>query len=524
MAQVGLPQRHRIKHKRAWSSLTRNLDFLDLADLRFIEIPIIGLLLFLAFDWRLCKYMWKGIWLDEAYAIMSASLSTFHDMILYKNLNAQNPALYEIICYLTRKWHGWHVEKIRLISIFVSAFAVYYVYRIARDWYGILAGIFASVIYIYQNYSINFAHEIRNYSLLGMFSISSLWFFSKWIADIKDKRFFALSLIHTLGAAYTHNFGLWIFLSEFIFLSFESLMNRDKLREYSMYILLFLIAYFPQGVIAISVFISGIENPYALKSNFYTFMYFIRYFMNGFLNQDFKMDKVSDNLISVIILIGLPVSMIISYFKGRQSRIFALIFFFSLLPMALHFIMARGKGALMDRYLMPFSIPMLLLVVAMLMSYHSMIRFFLSGLFLWYYLSNATPYSMLIADTHNLVGCIKEQNPSSKYASIIAPDWISPPILYYYRPEIFFDLSASPYDRFLGMKLSGMRSNVWLTNAYDLEREAPCWFRNVDTAIVITSNPEFLNSFSTDFHVENTMCQGLGMYVSKIYRRQLPKR
>jgi len=156
------------------ANLLKNLDLLDIRNLRPVEIPILVSLLLLAFYWRLCGYMWRAIWLDEAYTLMIASMHHPHHTILFSNLYNTTPGLYELIVYLVGKWVGYKVEYIRLISVFFSSLSTYFVYRALRDWYGTFAGLIGSILFIYQNYSVSFAHEIRNYALLGCFV---LWLF-----------------------------------------------------------------------------------------------------------------------------------------------------------------------------------------------------------------------------------------------------------------------------------------------------------------------------------------------------------
>lgn len=347
----------------------------------------------------------------------------------------------------------------------------------------------------------------------------ALWSFGRWLKDNEDRRFMILSLLSAWGAAFSHPFGLWVIIMQSLFVltvpSVRSLIGK----KYLYYLIIWSIGYMKQALITASIFTSGLENPYGAKSNIYTFLYFIKIFLNGNQFHDFTINSIKDNYISALFLALLPLALIRAYFLNLNFHIVLLNFYMSVLMLLSHFIFSSHRSSLMDRYLMPASIPILVLVVTCLMCYPFVPRLILGAGFLYHYLSNATPQPAFTGGVDELIACVNEVNPDKRFPLFIQPSWEAPQILYYYNPEVFFDLSPPSLDRITDMMLSGIRSRIWIMNYYDPEYVPP-WLNQVDTFVVATSNKNFLRSLEVDFHVEEPKCEGSCVYVTRIYRRR----
>ncbi len=78
-------------------NVLRRVDIFDFQELRALDWFLIAVLVGLALDWRLCYYLWGGIWLDEAVSILTSIMSSLNDVISYQNLGSHKPALFEVL-------------------------------------------------------------------------------------------------------------------------------------------------------------------------------------------------------------------------------------------------------------------------------------------------------------------------------------------------------------------------------------------------------------------------------------------
>jgi len=473
------------------------IDFLDLHALNWLDIFIFATLSGLALQWRLCQYLWKGIWLDESFTLLTALMDDPLLTICYRNMD-KNPALYEFLLHFLVRNISYELDIARLPSVIFSTLTVYFMYRIFRDFEGRAAGIAAALLYAYQNYSVTYSHEVRAYALLGLFTSMAIWGFLRWIESPHERRFLVATLIGTLGAAYTHNFGLWVFIMQILFgLVIPSV--RENLRpHYWLYMGLFLLAYAPQGALSSVVFLSGKES-WAPRPGWSDWSYMITYFLNGtpywiYYGKDQAKDWLTLSVMGLTLLALLRTYMLN---KGFERLVFLI--FSGLGMMLMYFLLSQVRSCWLDRYLMPASVGFLAMVVAVVFSYPVLFRLgLLAGLGL-IFTEGSHPYSYPNLGIDRLVTRIQELNPHRRYAMFIHPDYMLLPVLYHYDMRLFRESARNTLEPVQKMKLLSEEVGIWATDDYDGRR--PCWFESADTVLVIARGQDspFVKALEKDF-------------------------
>jgi hypothetical protein len=88
-------------------NVLRKIDLFHFQELRALDWFLLAVLVGLALEWRLCYYLWKGIWLDEGFSILISMMPSLNDVISYQNLSSYKPALFEVLVHFIEKCFGW---------------------------------------------------------------------------------------------------------------------------------------------------------------------------------------------------------------------------------------------------------------------------------------------------------------------------------------------------------------------------------------------------------------------------------
>ncbi|HLN52902.1 MAG TPA: glycosyltransferase family 39 protein [Lentimicrobium sp.] len=208
---------------------------------------------------------------DEPFSVYIAQMDVTSIIRLLSEGN--NPPLYEILLHFWIKIFGISEFSVRFPSLLFSCITVYFIYKIGIKFLNKRIALYSGIIFIFSNYHILLAHESRAYSLLGMLTAISMYFFIGIINDYTNNssssddtkrfgnsitmRFVLLSLVNTV-IVYSHYFGFFVLIVQFLYLTFNFNFLIKLWKQVLLYSGIVIILYSP--------FISVVVNRFILSS------------------------------------------------------------------------------------------------------------------------------------------------------------------------------------------------------------------------------------------------------------------
>jgi mannosyltransferase len=216
----------------------------------------------------------KGIFLssnslagDEPFSVYHAQMDIMS--IIHILSEGNNPPLYEIFLHFWIDAFGISELAVRMPSLIFSCLTLLFIYKIGIRYLNDRIAIYSSLLFIFSNYHILFSHESRVYSLLGLLTVMSMYYFM-WILNYCSndsirvetstyklrKNIGAITILNSL-IIYSHYFGFFVLLVQFIFF----ISNRKRIAEYWKHFLICIsiiaIVYLPNIHIILSRFLES---------------------------------------------------------------------------------------------------------------------------------------------------------------------------------------------------------------------------------------------------------------------------
>lgn len=400
----------------------------------------------------LANLLVKGIFLssnslggDEPFSVYHAQMNIASIIRLLSEGN--NPPLYEVLLHFWVKLFGITELSVRFPSLIFSTLTVIYLYKFGISFLNKRIAIYASLIFIFSNYQILFAHEARVYALLGMLSIISAYYFMhilKYIVkEMKENsgavlavrnKLIILLVIDTL-IIYSHYFGFLILITQFLFVVFSSPIRSRYWKQLLLSIGIIGVLYAPNILVLINRFIASssagtwVNPPNGLESIY------------NMLRQFSNAPVVTVFVIAVLFLSFVKyIRNIKKEEKNSYSRfiIFWFLFIFFFMFGSSYFV-----PMFLDRYLMPAAI-VFSLVVGIALDYliqrpiyNYIIPFIISVLFIVTVKPNITN-KRNVKETVAKVKELKDPNT----LVLICPAHFSLTFSYYYNIDYFKDYNT----------------------------------------------------------------------------------
>lgn len=401
----------------------------------------------------LINFLIKGIFLssnslggDEPFSVYHAQMDIASIIRLLAEGN--NPPLYELLLNLWIKLFGISEFSVRVPSLIFSSMTVLFIYKLGTKFLNKRIALYASIIFIFSNYHILFAHEARVYSLLGLLSVISMYYFMSIIQyctiDTKVENYLKSSvrnnliiliIIDTL-IIYSHYFGFFILLTQFIFIAF----NKKIISKYWKQILICSsiigLLYLPNIFVVLNRFIDSSTNGTWINPP------------NG-IDSIYNMLRKFSNapVVAVFVILILVSSFVKSIInkKTEQKNIYnRLVVFWFVFVFFFMFGISYLVPMFLDRYLMPGAIAFSL-VIAISIDYIIKIqkyRYIIPIVICLLFAVTVKPNITNKRNVEETVDKIKEIKDSNTLV-LICPSHFILNFAYYYNIEIFKDYNTN---------------------------------------------------------------------------------
>ncbi|MGQ9904733.1 MAG: glycosyltransferase family 39 protein [Anaerolineae bacterium] len=166
-----------------------------------------------AFAVRTLSLTQQSLWLDEVYSIWFVN-RPFDEAWRVGIFPDQNPhaPLYYLVLWSWLQGAGASDFAVRYLSVLFGVASVAVVWRAAREWLGVRAGLIAALLIVCSPFAIYFAQEARMYALyLLLAALSFLCMIRALKPDRNPFRYWLGMAAASVALAYSHFFGVfWI--------------------------------------------------------------------------------------------------------------------------------------------------------------------------------------------------------------------------------------------------------------------------------------------------------------------------
>lgn len=194
---------------------------------------------------------------DEPFSVYHAQMSA--GSIIQQLTQGNNPPLYELILHFWSSIAGISETAVRLPSLFFSGVTMGFVFAFADRFFNRRVALFSSFIFILSNYHLQFAQEARGYALMGMLTMVSMYYFLRLIQLLptiktenkgKTWRIIAYYVLASTSLIYTHYFGFFVLLVQFLFIAGQPTFVRRHWKTILVIVFSILLLYLPLFMVA----------------------------------------------------------------------------------------------------------------------------------------------------------------------------------------------------------------------------------------------------------------------------------
>lgn len=292
---------------------------------------------------------------DEAFSTMVA-LFPIKDIISVLT-QGDNPPLWEILLHYWMNIFGISTIAMRVLPFIFNILTIIPIYLIGakKHW---SVGLFAALFFTFGNFALFLSHEIRVYSLIGLLSAWSLYFFVGLLDESKHRIHYIIGLtVVNLLLMYGHYLAIWVVVMQVLSYLLVPRIRNAGGKAYLYHLLILVVLYIPMYSVLWHRFLdSGLHGTWIPKAESITDLQNLPY---GFLNQNNRLWTF------VRLMYGCYVLYIIINIKRATYRfgIFELLSCMWMIPLLISFILSLKVGFLLDRYFY-FVIPPLYLSLA----------------------------------------------------------------------------------------------------------------------------------------------------------------
>jgi len=377
--------------------------------------------------------IFKGLFLasnsiagDEPFSIFHAQMdvSTIIEVISKGN----NPPLYELILHFWIKLFGVSELSTRLPSLIFSSITAGFIYKIGRNHFDKFVGIIASLLFILSNYQVLLAHESRVYTLVGMLTAISMFYFIEFITKSKNRNISLIVLIASnIFLIYSHYLSFFVLVVQLMFLLSKSDLRAKFKREILTAAGVIFIFYLPNLNVLIWRFQDSSSNGTWIKTpnGIEDLYYMIWKFTNAPITA----------IVGIAIIFAATIKFLLTKIKtvNRPSQIVTLWF---VLPFLSIFAISFWVPMFFDRYLMFASIGFYILLAHSVSSLLPRLKYILPLALVILFAFTSNPNITNKRDSKGAISKVLELKRDGDLV-LICPNWFDINFMYYYDQDKF---------------------------------------------------------------------------------------
>lgn len=169
----------------------------------------------------------ESLWLDEAYSVHFVSTMRMSELILELPGMDNSPPLYYMLLDVWTVIFGVSETSIRLLSALFGVCTIVVIYMIGSELYSERVGLLSAGLLSLSSFHIWYAQDARMYTLLALLASLSFLFLIRWSNDVDNPKYAALYVLSTVAVGYTHVFGLFVILSQSVFVFGKEFLSED---------------------------------------------------------------------------------------------------------------------------------------------------------------------------------------------------------------------------------------------------------------------------------------------------------
>lgn len=438
----------------------------------------------------LINFLIKGIFLssnslggDEPFSVYHAQMNIGSIIKLLSEGN--NPPLYEIILHFWIKLFGISEFSVRFPSLLFSSITVLYIYKLGTKYLNKRIALYSSIIFIFSNYHIFFAHEARVYPLLGMLSVISMYYFLGILqyctADNRQKstvrkNLILLIIINTL-IIYSHYFGFFVLITQFIFFVFNKTRISKCWKQLLISLAIIGLLYLPNVSVILHRFIDSSSNGTWVKTP------------NG-IESIYSMIRKYSNapvvaVLNIVILVASFVKSLINKKIDKRNIYYRLVIFWFVFIFFFMFGISYLVPMFLDRYLMPAAIAFCFIVgiSADYIVKKQKYRYIVPIVIIVLYVATVKPNLTNERNVKETVAKIKDIKDSNTLV-LICPYHFLLNFTYYYDINIFKDYNVDNI-------YSNINKSLKMENMYGINNINEIDFRKWDNIIFLDAAANF---------------------------------
>ena len=386
----------------------------------------------------LVNFIVKGIYIssnsiagDEPFSIYIAQLDIIS--IIKQLSTGNNPPLYEILLHFWIKLFGISEFSVRMPSLLFSCITLILLFKIGNNFFNKRTALYVSLIFIFSNYHIIFAHEARVYGLMGMLSTMSIFYYLKVITINKTNKWnFTLLILSNILLIYSHYFGIFVLLVISIHFIISKELRNKLFKHFILAIGIIIFLYLPNILVVFNRFMdSSVNGTWIQPPSGYESIYNMLW---SFSNAP---------VVTVCVIIVLLSTLIKFYIKRKivKSNIIAnkLIIVWFTFTFFFMFFISYWIPVFFDRYLMNVSISfcLLLAIASDYLIEKKNLKFIIPSIICLLFIFTTKPNVTNKRNVSETINKIKELKSEENIIIYFSPSWFDLNFIYYYNIDIF---------------------------------------------------------------------------------------